>query len=173
VTQITDDANGTLAVWINGTQRLHLTGNLVAPATNGEVRWSCGEYVTGWTGVTTQPSPSYRELFEDHYRIATTQAEAEPANWNESGISSVADPTFSPAAGTYTSAQNVTITSATSGASIRYTTDGSTPSETAGTLYSGPVHISTNLTLKSIAYAAGFTDSTVTSAAYTIPPPPT
>ncbi|HZP60423.1 MAG TPA: heparin lyase I family protein, partial [Opitutaceae bacterium] len=147
VTQITDDANGTLAVWINGTQRLHLTGNLVAPATNGEVRWSCGEYVTGWTGVTTQPSPSYRELFEDHYRIATTQAEAEPANWNESGISSVADPTFSPAAGTYTSAQNVTITSATSGASIRYTTDGSTPSETAGTLYSGPVNVGSTETL--------------------------
>ena len=84
-----------------------------------------------------------------------------------------AAPVFSPAAGTYTTAQNVTITSATGGASIRYTTDGSTPSETAGTLYSGPVHVSANLTLKAIAYAAGFTDSTVTSGAYTITPPPT
>ena len=51
-----------------------------------------------------------------------------------------AAPTFSPAAGTYTSAQTVTISTTTSGASIRYTTDGSTPSETAGTLYSAPDH---------------------------------
>ncbi|HZP59133.1 MAG TPA: chitobiase/beta-hexosaminidase C-terminal domain-containing protein, partial [Opitutaceae bacterium] len=51
--------------------------------------------------------------------------------------SSVAAPSFSPAPGTYSSAQSVTISDATSGASIRYTTDGSTPSETAGTLYTG------------------------------------
>ncbi len=77
-------------------------------------------------------------------------------------------PAFSPAGGTYSSTQTVTITSATSGASIRYTTDGSTPSETAGTLYSGPVSISATTTLNAIAYAAGMTDSTVTSATYTI-----
>ncbi|HTQ32397.1 MAG TPA: chitobiase/beta-hexosaminidase C-terminal domain-containing protein, partial [Opitutaceae bacterium] len=172
VTQLTDDTNGTLAVWVNGTKQLTLTGNLVAPATNGNVRWSCGEYVTGWTGVTTQPSPSYRELFEDHYRIATTEAEAEPNSWSEGGgPTPVADPTFSPATGTYTSAQNVAISTATSGASIRYTTDGSTPSETAGTLYSGPVSVSTSTTINAIAYEAGFTDSAVTNATYTISNP--
>ena len=81
----------------------------------------------------------------------------------------VAAPVFSPAGGTYGTAQNVTITSATSGASIRYTTDGSTPSETAGTLYSGPVSISVSpTTLQAIAYESGMTDSTVTSATYTI-----
>ncbi|HTQ32498.1 MAG TPA: chitobiase/beta-hexosaminidase C-terminal domain-containing protein [Opitutaceae bacterium] len=90
-----------------------------------------------------------------------------------SGPAQTADPVFSPGAGTYATAQNVTITSTTTGASIRYTTDGSAPSETAGTLYSGPVHISANTTLKAIAYAAGFTDSNVTSAAYAITPPPT
>ncbi|HTQ29789.1 MAG TPA: chitobiase/beta-hexosaminidase C-terminal domain-containing protein, partial [Opitutaceae bacterium] len=175
VTQITDTSSGTLAVWVNGTQKLHLTGNLVAPAPNGEIRWSCGEYVTGWTGVTSKPSPSYRELFEDHFRIADTEAEAEPASWNEtSGPTPVADPTFSPAAGTYASAQTVTISTATAGASIRYTTDGSTPSETVGTLYSGPVSIGSTATLEAIAFEAGFTDSNVVSGAYTIttPPPP-
>jgi uncharacterized repeat protein (TIGR03803 family) len=80
----------------------------------------------------------------------------------------VAAPTFSPAAGTYTTAQMVTITTTTSGASIRYTTDGSAPSETAGTLYSSPVSISSTTTLKSIAYKSGMTDSSVTSASYTI-----
>jgi len=88
--------------------------------------------------------------------------------------SQVAAPSFSPGGGTYTSAQNVTISSATSGASIRYTTDGSTPSETAGTIYSGAVNISSTKTLKAIAYESGDTDSSITSATYTIgtPPPP-
>ncbi|HTQ31124.1 MAG TPA: TIM-barrel domain-containing protein [Opitutaceae bacterium] len=82
--------------------------------------------------------------------------------------SQVAAPVFNPGAGTYTSAQTVAITSSTSGASIRYTTDGSTPSETAGTVYSSPVSISATTTLKAIAYETGFTDSSVTNAAYTI-----
>jgi hypothetical protein len=79
-----------------------------------------------------------------------------------------AAPVFSPAAGTYTNTQNVSITSATGGASIRYTTDTSTPSETAGTLYSGPVNITTTTTLKALAYESGFTDSSITSGTYTI-----
>jgi hypothetical protein len=62
----------------------------------------------------------------------------------------------------------VTIGTATSGATIRYTTDGSTPSSTVGTVYSGPVAVSSSLTLKAIAYKTGMTDSLVASAAYTI-----
>ena len=80
----------------------------------------------------------------------------------------VSAPTFSPVAGAYTSAQTVTIGTSTSGASIRYTTNGSTPSETAGTLYSAPVAVSVNTTIKAIAYKTGMADSTVSSAAYTI-----
>jgi len=85
-------------------------------------------------------------------------------------VSQTSAPTFSPGGGTYTVAQNVTIISATSGASIRYTLDNSTPSETAGTTYSGPVNISSTATLRAIAYKSGFTDSGVTSATYTINP---
>jgi len=84
----------------------------------------------------------------------------------------MAAPAFSPAAGTYTSAQTVSMTSATSGASIRYTTDGSAPTEINGTLYSTPVSISSTTTLKAVAYESGFTDSTVTSGTYTINDPP-
>jgi uncharacterized repeat protein (TIGR03803 family) len=79
-----------------------------------------------------------------------------------------AAPVFSPVAGTYTSAQSVTITSATSGASIRYTTDGSTPTETAGTLYSGPINITTTTTLSAIAFKSGLPDSAVITPVYTI-----
>jgi len=84
-----------------------------------------------------------------------------------------AAPNFSPAAGTYTSAQTVTINSATNGASIRYTTDGSIPTETTGTLYSGSVSIGTTTTLQAIVYEPGFIDSTVTSGFYAINLPPT
>ena len=84
------------------------------------------------------------------------------------GGGAVSAPTFSPAAGTYTSAQSVTLSTTTAGASIRYTTDGSTPTSATGTLYSGPVSVAASLTVKAIAYKSGSTDSAVTSAAYTI-----
>jgi uncharacterized repeat protein (TIGR03803 family) len=81
----------------------------------------------------------------------------------------VAPPAFSPPAGAYTSAQMVSISTTTTGASIRYTTDGVTmPTETVGTLYSGAVNVSTSLTLNAIAFKAGLSDSTVTSGDYAI-----
>ena len=82
--------------------------------------------------------------------------------------SPVAVPAISPAGGTFSSAQSVTISTTTAGASIRYTTDGSTPSSTVGAVYSGPVSVSSSLTLKAIAYASGMNNSSVTTATYTI-----
>nr|WP_233439598.1 chitobiase/beta-hexosaminidase C-terminal domain-containing protein [Lentzea atacamensis] len=79
----------------------------------------------------------------------------------------VATPTFSPPGGAYTSAQTVTITTATAGASIRYTVDGSTP--TAGSpLYTGPISVPTSRTINAIGIKAGLTNSSVGSATYTI-----
>ncbi len=85
-------------------------------------------------------------------------------------IPQVASPVFSPDAGTYTGAQSVSVSTATNGATIRYTIDGSTPTETHGTVYSNAIDISSTTTLQAIAYKAGFTDSTVSSAVYTIKP---
>jgi hypothetical protein len=79
----------------------------------------------------------------------------------------VAAPTFNPGGGNYTSAQSVTISDSTSGASINYTTDGSTPSPTHGTAYTGPVSISSTTTLQAIAFESGFANSSVASATYT------
>jgi hypothetical protein len=83
-------------------------------------------------------------------------------------VSQVSAPVFSPGPGTYTGAQNVTITSATSGATIRYTTNNTTPSTTNGAVYAGPVNIAANTTLKAIAYKSGLTNSNVTTGTYTI-----
>ena len=80
----------------------------------------------------------------------------------------VADPAFSPAAGTYSATQTVSISSATSGASIRYTTDGSIPSAVNGTIYSVPVSVAQNTTLKAIAYKTNMLNSNVVSGNYVI-----
>ena len=78
-----------------------------------------------------------------------------------------ATPTFLPASGTYPSAQNVTISDATMGAKIYYTTDGSTPSS-GSTLYSAPIVVNVTKTINAIAMASGYRGSAVASAAYTI-----
>ena len=79
----------------------------------------------------------------------------------------VATPTFSPAAGTYTSAQAVAISDTTPGATIYYTTNGSTPT-TSSIPYTNPFTVSSTETLQAIAVATGDTNSAVASAAYTI-----
>jgi hypothetical protein len=78
-----------------------------------------------------------------------------------------ATPTFSVAAGTYTSTQSVTISDATSGATIYYTTNGTTPT-TSSTVYSGAITVSATETVEAIAIATGHSTSAIASAAYTI-----
>lgn len=82
----------------------------------------------------------------------------------------VATPTFDPVAGTYSGTQNVTIASATAGATFYYTVDGTTPTDES-TLYSGPVAIASTLTLKAIGTKVGLIDSAVASGLYTITAP--
>lgn len=79
----------------------------------------------------------------------------------------MAAPTFNPSPSTYSTAQSVTISTTTSGATIRYTVNGIDPTSSS-TLYSGPVAISSTKTLKARAFKAGMTDSAVTSGTYTI-----
>lgn len=84
------------------------------------------------------------------------------------GANVVAQPVFTPAPGSYGSAQSVSLASATTGASIRYTSDGSTPDCSSGTLYSAPLAITTTTTLQAIACRDGMTASSVASGGYTI-----
>ena len=77
----------------------------------------------------------------------------------------VATPSFSPDGGTYGTAQSVTISCTTEGATIRYTLDGSDPTSTSQ-VYSDPLTISSNTTLKAIAFV-GDEASNVASATYT------
>lgn len=79
-----------------------------------------------------------------------------------SAIYSIGPPPSPAAAPAFSSApgNTVAITSASAGVTIRYTTDGTIPTETNGTVYSGPVTITVNpTTLQAIAYGNGFSDS--------------
>src|SRR6266704_723014 len=86
---------------------------------------------------------------------------------NSGGSPVVATPTFSPGGGTYTGSVTVSISDATSGATIYYTTDGSTPT-TSSAVYSGALTFTQTTTLKAMAAASGMTNSGVASATYTI-----
>ena len=63
----------------------------------------------------------------------------------------------------------VAISSSTPGASINYTTNGTVPTSTSGTPYTGPISVSQTGTMKAIAFETGMTSSAVSSATYTIP----
>lgn len=80
----------------------------------------------------------------------------------------VATPVFSPAAGEFTTEVSVTITTATDGAEIRYTVDGSTPSPTNGTVYTAPVKLTATTTIAAIATKKDMLDSEIAKAAYTL-----
>ena len=80
--------------------------------------------------------------------------------------SSIATPTFSVAAGTYNEVQSVELSCTTDGASIYYTTDGSTPT-TSSTSYTSAISVSGTTTIKAIA-VKGEDISDVASATYTL-----
>lgn len=92
---------------------------------------------------------------------------ADTATVNATVMDIVATPTFTPPGGSFTSPQSVTISSATPGATIYYTTDGTTPT-TASNLFGAPVTVATSETIKAIAIKAGLTNSAVGSAVFTI-----
>ncbi len=80
-------------------------------------------------------------------------------------------PVFSLVAGTYQTPQTLTITDSVQGATIYYTTNGSTPT-TGSTRYLAPITVQSTETINAVAIATGYTLSTVTTASYTYNPLP-
>ncbi len=87
-------------------------------------------------------------------------------SWSQGYDTRLAQPTFSPAAGAYTSSQSVTITGPT-GATVYYTTNGKPPT-TSSTVYSGPITVGANEVVQAIAVESGYTDSEPAQANYQV-----
>ncbi len=89
------------------------------------------------------------------------------ANDDNSGVLGfVADTKFSMDRGFYDAPIPLSITTATPGATIRYTTDGAWPSETNGELYDGPITIDRTMPVKAIAYRAGYVSTNIDTHSY-------
>ena len=85
-------------------------------------------------------------------------------------VQTCADPVFNPNGGVFTGSAQVTITSATEGATIYYTTDGNDPVVSKSSIANGgTVNLTESCTLKAMAVKSGMNNSAiVTSQSYTI-----
>jgi hypothetical protein len=80
----------------------------------------------------------------------------------------VAAPRFTPvAASGLAEPLSVSLSTATPGATIRYTTDGSVPAADRGAVYASPLRVSHDTTLTAVAFLPGHADSAPSSATYT------
>ena len=125
----------------------------------GSITVNTGTYTDGtksWSGSAQEVQFS----FAAHNRIANASITYEALD-----LTLPAAPTFTPAAGTYNAAQNVTI-SAEAGTTIHYTLDGTDPT-TESNVYSTPIEIAETKTLKAIAVKDEKV-SPIASAKYTI-----
>ena len=152
------------------TLRVGLTG---AESTNAHVIFWTPTFVSDintWTRLTTGT------VGQTAFDFSTT---TNRQSYFRAGIAPVSTPTvatpvFAPGGGSYGSPTNVTITCATMGAAIYFTTNGSTPTTLDNYIYDGAsVLLSSVTTLKGKAFLSGYFDSAVASATYTINSPPT
>ncbi|MGB0326660.1 MAG: lamin tail domain-containing protein [Akkermansiaceae bacterium] len=153
-------AQGYLIVFASGADTVDPEGN---PHTNFRLG-SNGEYLAivrpDGTTVDDSFAPTYPEQFTDiSYGIpagggpAVFFASRTPGAINNASAfpGVVKDTNFDVDRGFYDTPFQLTITSATPGATIRYTLDGSPPTATSGTLYTGPISIDTTSTVRAIA----------------------
>lgn len=159
-----------------------VTGGTYAPGQSVTITTTTAGATIRYTVDGSTPTSSVGTVYSTAISISTTttvKAIAYLSGMTDSQVASatftintpanqVEAPTFNPPAGTYSSTQNVTLSTNTSGATIRYTTDGTSPSSSVGTVYSTAIPVSITTTLKAIAYKTGMTDSTEVTAIYTL-----
>lgn len=135
-------------------------------------------YTTDGTVPTAEYGAPYDGTWVELTETTTVKAIAYKSGWTDSAVisgtftvkSAVARPAIYPAAGSYPGSQSVTMVCPTPGATIRYRTDGLTPTQDSGTIYDekSPVSVTATTTFQAIAYKTGWYPSLVTTAKITI-----
>ncbi|HKF49252.1 MAG TPA: Ig-like domain repeat protein [Terracidiphilus sp.] len=124
------------------------------------------------SSVTVQAGTTATHALSCSYSGDANYAPSVATNGVSETYSAATAPVYSLTTGTYYSAQSVSISSASAGASIYYTTDGSTPT-LSSTLYTGPIPVTSTVTLKAIAGNGPYLPSQVSEVIYQVPAPPT
>ena len=148
--------------------------NVTGEATCGTMNYAIGSDATtapteGW-GTSIPASVDAGTYYVWYKAVGDADHNDSDPGWLTVTISVpevVATPTFTPVEGIYTEAQSVTISCATEGATIHYTTDGKEPTSSS-TTYSSAISVGETTTIKAIAVKDGMTDSEVAAATYTI-----
>jgi hypothetical protein len=140
-----------------------------SPVYSAPITVSSTETITALAVVSTATGYTVLDgiaLPEGGYEVSATAIAKYTLN-----LPQAATPTFSIASGTYTTVQAVTLSDATAGATIHYTTNGTTPTATS-TAYTTPISVSSSETIQAIATASGYASSAVATAVYAINLPP-
>lgn len=92
----------------------------------------------------------------------------EMATYSVCTTAAVETPAFSLASGAYSSPQSVSLTCATPGAVIHYTTDGSVPTSSSATFTGTAIPVNSTLVIRAIAIKSGMADSVVSMGGYVL-----
>jgi M6 family metalloprotease-like protein len=183
--------NGTFAAASAVSQTIAVAkATLTVVATNASVAYNAAlpklaytttGYVHGDTsavlsGTPVETTTAKQGSAPGSYPITVAQGTLAAINYNfqfkggtltVTSLGTVATPAFTPAPGTYTSSRSVTITDATKGATIYYTTNGTAPTASSK-VYQTAIQVSASETIEAIAVAAGYSQSATGVAAYVI-----
>ena len=138
----------------------------IPTVTGGEYSFDGATY----SATNTKADCAANSSYTGYVRIAATsthEASAATSSTQTSPKLTVATPTFTPnGVSGFTGPQSVTITCATTGAKIYYTTDDTTPTTTS-TEYTTPLSLTSTTTVKAIAVNTGMNDSAIATATFT------
>lgn len=133
---------------------------------SGHATWTVGPNLFPLPVGTDTVTAEYVDLLSPNQYTASSASVVETVG----ALGVTPAPTLSPAAGTYTTEQFVSLSDASSTASIYYTTNGATPTPTTGTPFSGGsyIDITSTETVQAIAVAPGYSVSPAVSATYIV-----
>lgn len=146
-----------------------LNGSNPTAATAGTCDSNGGVEFTYTTGLTVSSTKTIKAI-----GTLSGDANSSVASGTFTINGAIATPTLSPTGGTFSSTQNVTLSDSVGGATLCFTTDGSTPTGngagvcTHGSTYSATVAVAVSLTIKAIASESGYLDSSVASGVFVI-----